>query len=345
MVDTPEFVSGSAGHEEVGRAHGRTGWRSLPFATRWSIIFGALLLALVGTVAILNSTFYSASGFVSSYLDSIAAGDTTAALAGADIERDAATSTPLIAPLPGELDRMQLLSDTVRSNGTHLLLFSFTLRGSAHRASFTVRPDAALWLVFSGWRFAESPFGTLTVTSHGDAEFTANGHRFITAGAGLSAEYAVLLPALVTLSHDSPYLVAAPTEVTVLNAATTVTAEVTPAPKPRFVAEVQKQLSALLDSCVTQTVLQPTGCPFGQDINNEVEGPPHWSMRSYPRLTIIPGATEGTWVVPPSAGTAHLVVPVRSLYDGSRSVFDRDVPFSVSYSIGFTDRGVSISSR
>ena len=37
--------------------------------------------------------------------------------------------------------------------------------------------------------------------------------------------------------------------------------------------------------------------------------------------------------MPYSTGTAHLVVKVQSLFDGSISTFDADVPFTVSYSI------------
>ena len=342
MADTPRDPSG---YPRTVRATGSTGWHSLAFGTRWSLVLCALVVALVGTIASLNSTVYSAPGFVHSYLDSLAAGDTEAALAGGGAVPGGAASAHLIAPVPGELDRAQLRSDTVQADGTHLVRFSFTLRGSMNTAAFTVRPDASLWLVFTGWRFVNSPIGSLTVTPHSDARFTANGRSFTTRGAGLPASYAVLLPAVVTLRHDSRYLEAAPTRVIVVDAASLASASVTPVPKPALVAEVQKQLTAVLNDCITQTVLQPTGCPFGQEVNNEVEGVPRWTMRNYPKLTIVSGSVEGTWLVPRSPGTAHLVVPVRSLFDGSQSIFEQDVPFSVSYTIAFTASGVAISAR
>ena len=56
-----------------------------------------------------------------------------------------------------------------------------------------------------------------------------------------------------------------------------------------------------------------------------------WSIAAYPELEIAPGPVYGTWVAGPSPGTAHLVVDVKSLFDGTVSTFDEDVVFEVSY--------------
>jgi hypothetical protein len=42
-------------------------------------------------------------------------------------------------------------------------------------------------------------------------------------------------------------------------------------------------------------------------------------------------------VVPSTVGTAHIRVPVRSLYDGSVTELDEDVPFSVSWRVSVDD--------
>jgi hypothetical protein len=63
-------------------------------------------------------------------------------------------------------------------------------------------------------------------------------------------------------------------------------------------------------------------------------------MASYPKLAIVPGPAIGQWQVPPTPGAAHLKVKVRSLFDGSLSTFDEDVPFTISYLITFSDSGV-----
>ena len=56
--------------------------------------------------------------------------------------------------------------------------------------------------------------------------------------------------------------------------------------------ELQKQLDAQLKQCTTQKVLLPTGCPFGQHMDNRIEGDPIWSMASYPKLAVVPGPTS-----------------------------------------------------
>jgi hypothetical protein len=43
----------------------------------------------------------------------------------------------------------------------------------------------------------------------------------------------------------------------------------------------------------------------------------------------------GEWTMPQTDAAAHLIVEVKSLFDGTVSTFDEDVPFSVSYLITF----------
>lgn len=54
---------------------------------------------------------------------------------------------------------------------------------------------------------------------------------------------------------------------------------------------------------------------------------------SYPIVTIVPGSTVGAWQVPETDAVAHLAVTVKSIFDGSLSTVDRDVPFTVRYLI------------
>ena len=60
----------------------------------WTIGFALLILAFFGALALLNSTLYSAHGFVSSYLDALARHDATTAreLPGVRAPRGAATN-------------------------------------------------------------------------------------------------------------------------------------------------------------------------------------------------------------------------------------------------------------
>ncbi len=106
-----------------------------------------------------------------------------------------------------------------------------------------------------------------------------------------------------------------------------------------FTKQVQEGLDGELKKCATQKVLLPTGCPFGKQIGDRIEGVPAWSIVRNPVVRIAPAGKPGTWQVPRTEGTAHLTVRVRSIFDGTVSTFDEDVPFTVSYLIGFKTNG------
>jgi hypothetical protein len=79
-------------------------------------------------------------------------------------------------------------------------------------------------------------------------------------------------------------------------------------------------------------VLFPTGCPFGKAISDRIVSAPLWTIEDVPDFEVVPGPF-GTWIAGPAPGTAHLVVDVQSLFDGSRSTLDEDVPFQARYSV------------
>ena len=51
------------------------------------------------------------------------------------------------------------------------------------------------------------------------------------------------------------------------------------------------------------------------------------------------------WAVPPASGVAHLSVQVHSLYDGSVSTFEQDVPFEAGYLIAFVGDQVVLDAK
>ena len=100
-----------------------------------------------------------------------------------------------------------------------------------------------------------------------------------------------------------------------------------------FVKDVREELDEYFTKCATQKVLLPTSCPFGKSFSNRVISTPQWSISKDPAITIIPNGNDGDWLVPYSVGGAHLKVKVQSLFDGSVSTFDSDVPFGIKYTI------------
>lgn len=307
---------------------------------RWILLVGALVLAFVGTVTVLNITLYSASGFVSSYLNAVARHDVDGARRMPGVTSSSIGSNELLTPSAlAPLTDIHLRSDTDDGGGRHTVLYGYTIGGSVGTSSFVVEHSGARLGVFSAWRFVRSPESILSVTVRNATGVDANGVALPHIGAGVTHAYRVLTPSRVVLTHSSTYLSAAAVRTTIESPASVTAATVDIQANPVFVREVQKQLDKFLATCTSQKVLLPTGCPMGTQITDRLQDAPVWSIVRYPRVTIVPGAAEGTWQVPETGALAHLKVRVKSIFDGSLSTYDQDVPFSVRYLITFAGDG------
>jgi hypothetical protein len=186
--------------------------------------------------------------------------------------------------------------------------------------------------VFPEWGFADSPVAELSLVVENDERFDVNG---ITATSDVAAAevvgYAVLVPGAYRIDHRSTYLRADAVTVTADQPGSRLEATLHVQPAAAFVEKLTADLRDLLDDCATQEVLFPTACPLGQPVNDRIVSVPEWSIVEYPEVSLEPGETFGTWVVPGSPFTAHLVVDIQDLYDGSVSTFDQDLPFVARY--------------
>jgi hypothetical protein len=301
----------------------------------WTVLLGVLVGAFALTVLALNTTVFSASGFVSSYLGALERHDLEAALATPGVLGAVNVSSELLTPdALGELEDVAIAEDTDQGGGIHLVTYTAGLDGTSVRGSFQVQHTGTRLGVFSTWAFIQSPMSILRVTPMHDASFTVNGVDVTSeAGPSLPSAYQVLAPGVFTLGHESAYLAASPVTAVVSDPGSIVPVSVDIRATTEFVSAMQKQVDDFLDACTTQEVLFPTGCPFGQELANRVESTPKWSMTRYPEITVEPGSDPGTWVVPETQGAAHLVVEVRSLFDGTLSTFDEDVQFSLSWTM------------
>lgn len=337
--------------------------------TRWLVLAGLLIAAFAGTVTILNLTLYSASGFVGSYLHALGRHDVDGALRMSGVQFTSGGTTQLLAPESlGDLISSHLISDRDEGAGLHTVVYGYSFRaeGRAEDApttgtttgtkgnanadtkqgtkrgttSFSVERTGSRLGFFSAWRFVHSPQGILHITPQNGADFDANGIPLSAkSGAGTTEDYRVLVPAYVELSHSSTYLIAAKTEVLADRVGKPVSAQIDMRANRVFVRQVSKELNRYLAGCVKQKVLLPTGCPMGKPITDRIQNAPTWSMVTYPKVQIVPGGEPGTWQLPETAGTAHIEVQVKSIFDGSLSTFDEDVPFTVRYLINFLPDG------
>ncbi|CAN5177283.1 hypothetical protein BH11ACT4_BH11ACT4_10080 [soil metagenome] len=306
----------------------------------WSVVLVVILAAFGGTVLILNASLYSASGFVRGYLDSLARHDAEGALelAGEAVSGDA--SAALLTPRAmGSLSDIKLVGESVDAQGVHTVVYSYLAGGVAGESTFTVVHKGTLLGLFPTWAFETSPLAVIQLTVQHASAFTANGVALESPAPNQSVPYLVFAPGRYDIAHQSTWLQAKTVAVPVTAPATAVRAQLDIEANAAFGKQVQKEVNAYLDDCATQTVLLPTGCPFGESIGNRIVSTPAWRMSSYPPVVILPGAQAGEWLMPPTDAAAHLVVDVKSLFDGSVSTFDEDVPFSVSYRITFLPGG------
>jgi hypothetical protein len=313
----------------------------------WTVVAALIVAAFAGTVVVLNATLYSAGGFVRSYLDSLARHDLDGALelAGTVAAGDASDEL-LVAGAMAELSDIRLVSDTPDDQGIHRVVYSFTSDGKEGQSTFSVRPQGTLLGLFPTWAFASSPLGVLQVLPQHGTDFTVNGVKVQAAEADRPAPYLVFAPGTYELAGKSLYLEASPRKVTASQPGAAVIAAVDLQPTTALVTKVQEELNTYLDDCATQQVLLPTGCPFGEEIANRIVSTPAWSIVRYPTVTLQPGPDPGSWLMPPTEAAAHLVVDVRSLFDGTVSTFDEDVAFTSSYVVTFLpDNELLISAR
>lgn len=310
------------------------------FLARWLVLVGALLLAFLGTVTTLNLTIYSAPGFVSSYLEAVARHDVDGARRMPGVTASATGTDELLAPAAlASLTEIHLVTDTDDGGGRHTVLYGYTIGGREGTSSFVVEHTGPRLGVFSAWRFVDSPQSLLSVTVRNGTGVVANGVALPRVTSGRAHAYRVLTPSRVVLTHSSTYLDAVKVAPRVDEPASVTEATVDIQANRVFVREVQKDLDRFLAACTTQKVLLPTGCPMGTQITDRLQDAPAWSIVSYPIVTIVPGAAAGTWQVPETGALAHLTVKVKSIFDGSLSTFDDDVPFTVRYLITFAADG------
>lgn len=298
----------------------------------WAVVAAVVIGAFAITVATLNSTLYSASGFVRSYLDALSSKDAPAALelAGAG-ERSTASRAMLETGAMGDLGDVTFLSESRFADGIQRVVFSYVADGRSGQSSFDVQRDGSVLGLFDRWSFATAPYGVVQLSVLNGRDFTANGVDLSAPEQGTAVPLVVFTPSAVSITHESTLLTANPIVVLAAQPGSSVVAALEVRANSEFVKRVQARVDDALDECATQKVLLPTDCPFGQQISNRIASTPVWSISDYPPVSLVPGREPGRWLMPITNAAAHLTVSVQSLFDGSTSLFDEDVPFTVSY--------------
>lgn len=298
----------------------------------WGVVFALALGVSAGAVVVLNATVFGAAGFVRVYLEAVARGDAAGALGMPGVAVDPQLRDDFLVDdaLAGIAD-LRDISVVAGGGGTEVVTVAWTAGDTAAESSFTVERIGTRLGLFPEWAFAVSPVATLELTVEHDARFDLNG---VSAESGVAAAdpvgYAVLVPGVYRIDHTSTYLEARAVDV-VADSASVFDATLEVLPADALLEEVTIEVEARLAECATQDVLFPTACPLGRAIPNRVVSTPEWSIVEYPEFTVEPGDDFGTWLVAGVDGVAHLTVDVQSLFDGSVSTLDEDVPFTATY--------------
>jgi len=301
-------------------------------------VAGALLVAaFVVAVVVLNRTVYSPSGFVQGYLDALARKDPKAALALAGPALSSSALDDLLTP-----DIMPDLTDVTVAEepdtdglptGHHLVHVAFTADGMPGEADLEVEDAGRVLGLFDAWAFTTSPLVQVDLTVLHARQFTANGVDRVTPVTDARASYLAFAPGAITFASDTAYSHAAPQTVVIADPRRPVDVQLVAEANAAFTAIVGDQARRYLDGCAAQPLLYPPSCPFGRDIADRIApgATPTWTILRYPAVAVSPTSTLGQWQVQAADGVAHLEVRVQSIYDGSISAYDAEVPFQIGY--------------
>lgn len=340
------------------RSSARRGSRRLALDLTALAVVGVLLLAAVGAATVtIYRDLYSPGAFVARYLEMLSQGRAPEALAlpGVTIDSTDLTSAGLPADASEALLRraalaplsdIQVVSEQ-ESDGVEVVTMSY--QAGPHRGTSTFRVERSGWVGLAPtWRFAQSPLAVIDLTLRGATAFSVNGFAVDTrqvSPAGAQADplapvaLLVFSPGLYSISVDTPVSTSAGVAVLSDTPQAQVPVDIQTQPTTQFVAVVQDRVESFLTACTTQQVLQPTGCPFGLQVRNRIVEPPVWSMVTQPTITLEPDGAG--WAIAAADAVAHVVVDIRSIFDGTVRHVDEDVPFRVGGTITMLPDGTA----
>jgi hypothetical protein len=295
---------------------------------RWVGAFVVIAVVGVGSIAVVVAVGFGPGSLVSAYLDALGRRDAASALALPGVTVDGGSRALLTsAALPG-LSGIRIIDDVEHDGGLHRVTASWMSHGTPGQTAFEVERVGTRFGVFPIWGFAQSPTAQLSLEVRNSRDVTAGQQAVHTRGVG-AQDYTVLVPGDYRFSYRTRLLTSQETAAVADTVGQRQSATVDVEATPRLLSIVSKQVDALLDRCATQRVLFPAGCPFGQQIDDRVTSTPRWSIVRSPAIRLDGAGDDESWTIPSVSATAHLKVKVQSLFDGTTSTFDKDVPFTI----------------
>ncbi|MDE0546398.1 hypothetical protein [Microbacterium sp. C7(2022)] len=331
-------------------ASGRRAKRRLAVDLSILAVIGVLLIAAVAAAfGAVQRELYSPTAFVERYLSLLADGNAAEALtvpgvSVASTDLESADLPPTAHDALLRSSAMGSLSDAhVISEVLHGDVYEVTVEYKAGRyegtSTFEVIREGQVGIAPT-WRFATSPLAVLTLDVRGSTTFDVNGFALDkrqVSPDGADADPAdpvdllVFTPGLYSVSVNSA--IASTAGVAVLSDApfAEVPVRVQAQPTEQFTEVVQQRVEEFLTTCATQEVLQPTGCPFGYVVEDRIVGTPKWSILAQPTIELVPNGAN--WSIPATDAVAGISVDIQSLFDGSITATEDEVPFRLTGTI------------
>lgn len=310
-------------------------------------VVGVLLIgAVLAAWGVIERQFYSPAAFVEEYIELLAEGRATDALAvpGVAVDPEELAEGGLPASASGALlrgvalapiDDVRVVSQQQEGDVTHVTV-EYDAGGYNGRSTFDVERDDSIGLAPT-WRFATSPLAVMNLGVTGSMVFDVNGFELDKrqvspdgADADPLAPVSLLVfsPGLYSVSVDTA--ISSTPGVAVLSDSPfhAIPVNMQAQPTEEFLGVVQEKVEEFLTQCATQQVLQPTACPFGYFVQDRIDSLPQWSIVSQPTVAVEPDGAG--WSILPSEAIAHIDVDIRSLFDGRVRSVGEDVPFTVT---------------
>ncbi|MBF0815976.1 hypothetical protein E4U02_06105 [Microbacterium paludicola] len=323
-------------------------------------IVGVLLAAAIWAgFSSLYRLFWGPSAFVERYIGMIADGDAAAALAVPGVALDdtdlEAAGLPITssdallrsAALTFELTDVAVTEKPVGDEEIEVTA-TYAIDGVAGKTTFHVTQVGSDGLT-PRWGFATSPLAEIRATVLGSMQFSVNGFEMDKRQVSPDREKAdpvapvsllVFSPGIYSVEVDTATAETGPVKVLADAALKSVPLEVQAEPTKAFTQVVKEKVSAFLAECSTQQVLQPSGCPFGIQIDDRVFADTiAWSIPSEPNVEIVPDGAY--WAISPATGTAHIEADVRSIFNGLIYHYSEDVPFVIDGTVDILSDGTA----
>lgn len=258
-------------------------------ATRWivAVIAGVVIMAVaVALVPIFNATIYSPAKTAMDYLTAVANHDVKRALSLVDAPRPTVSEglsdgilngAPTLPSNPRVETVAQVAPDTFD------VTLAYVQGTKPSQITLRVVHATPTLGVFNNWAVQIPQWPTIDITASGIPTGVIN-------GVSVPAQSVpVIFPAEYLVGFNTTYLQSDLQRVTVTGPDDHQKVDLAGKPTQALTDKVSEILNAQLDKCATAKTLQPAGCGFGKDTNNQILGDVTWKVKSYPTVSLETG--------------------------------------------------------